>query len=212
MTEPTVCVPSAPGTMPAATAAAEPEEEPPGVCSRLRGLCVLPGVKVASSVVTVLPMMTAPARRSAVTQAASAMGCRPLWARQPFSVGMSDSIDDVLDADGNPMQRADALALLAQAIGGPCLLERALAVEEGPGLHLRLEGGDAVEAGADQLLRARLAAGNPRSRRGHGQVGEVRIGQWRPSVDSRRPPRWVACLSRRRDSSAARASCRARGT
>ena len=83
-------MPSAPGTMPAATAAAEPEDEPPGVCSRLRGLCVLPGVKVASSVVTVLPMMTAPARRSAVMQAASAAGCRPSWARQPFSVGMSE--------------------------------------------------------------------------------------------------------------------------
>jgi hypothetical protein len=31
-TEPSVCEPSANGTMPAATAAAEPEELPPGVC------------------------------------------------------------------------------------------------------------------------------------------------------------------------------------
>ena len=44
MTEPAVCVPSAAGTMPAAMAAAEPEEEPPGVCSRLRGLRVAAGV------------------------------------------------------------------------------------------------------------------------------------------------------------------------
>ncbi len=60
--------------MPAATAAAEPDEEPPGVCSRLRGLRVTPGVSVASSVVTVLPMITAPARRKAVTEAASSYG------------------------------------------------------------------------------------------------------------------------------------------
>ncbi len=43
ITEPLVCVPSASGTMPAATAAAEPLEEPPGVCSGLCGLRVLPG-------------------------------------------------------------------------------------------------------------------------------------------------------------------------
>ena len=35
MTEPLVCDPTASGTMPAATAAAEPEDEPPGVCSGL---------------------------------------------------------------------------------------------------------------------------------------------------------------------------------
>ncbi len=41
--EPLVCVPMASGTMPAATAAAEPDDEPPGVRSRSRGLRVLPG-------------------------------------------------------------------------------------------------------------------------------------------------------------------------
>src|SRR5438132_329207 len=47
--------------MPAATAAAEPLEDPPGVWPELCGLRVLPGVRVANSVVTVLPRMTAPA-------------------------------------------------------------------------------------------------------------------------------------------------------
>ena len=32
ITEPPVCVPSASGIMPAATAAAEPDDDPPGVC------------------------------------------------------------------------------------------------------------------------------------------------------------------------------------
>ena len=38
--EPTVCEPSAAGTMRMATAAAEPDEEPPGVCSWFHGLRV----------------------------------------------------------------------------------------------------------------------------------------------------------------------------
>ena len=40
ITEPLVCEPIASGTMPAATAAAEPEDEPPGVRSRSCGLRV----------------------------------------------------------------------------------------------------------------------------------------------------------------------------
>jgi hypothetical protein len=43
--EPLVWVPRATGTIPAATAAAEPIEEPPGVCPRFQGLVVLPGWK-----------------------------------------------------------------------------------------------------------------------------------------------------------------------
>ncbi len=43
-TEPAVCEPSAKGTIPSATAAAEPLEEPPGVREGSRGLRVFPGV------------------------------------------------------------------------------------------------------------------------------------------------------------------------
>ena len=43
ITEPLVCEPIAPGTMCAATAAAEPLEEPPGVRPASCGLVVLPG-------------------------------------------------------------------------------------------------------------------------------------------------------------------------
>src|SRR2546427_10539677 len=87
--DPVVWLPSASGTMPAPTAAADPLDEPPGVCSGLCGLRVLPGERVANSVVTVLPMMTAPAARSSVTTAASRDGVRPAWSTEPFSVGMS---------------------------------------------------------------------------------------------------------------------------
>src|ERR1700686_4662312 len=43
ITEPSVCVPNASGTIPAATAAAEPDDEPPGVCLGFQGLTVGPG-------------------------------------------------------------------------------------------------------------------------------------------------------------------------
>ncbi len=63
--------------MQSATAAAEPLDEPPGVCAGLCGLCVLPGWKKANSVVTVLPMMIAPMVRIMATQEASRLGRWP---------------------------------------------------------------------------------------------------------------------------------------
>ena len=45
ITEPPVWVPMVSGTMPAATAAADPDDDPPGVRARSRGLRVGPGWK-----------------------------------------------------------------------------------------------------------------------------------------------------------------------
>src|SRR2546425_11441074 len=75
--------------MPVATAAAEPLEDPPGVCAGLCGFRVLPGARTANSVVTVLPMITAPAARSIATTLASRDGVRPAQSTDPFSVGIS---------------------------------------------------------------------------------------------------------------------------
>jgi len=61
MVEPITWVPSAALTMPVATDAAEPLDEPPGVCATFHGLRVPRGSDAANSVVTVLPTMTAPA-------------------------------------------------------------------------------------------------------------------------------------------------------
>src|ERR1700761_8665906 len=77
ITEPPVCVPSASGIIPAATAAAEPADDPPGVCSKLCGLRVAVGSAEATAVVVVLPTMVAPARFSIATTAASARGRHP---------------------------------------------------------------------------------------------------------------------------------------
>src|SRR6185295_920591 len=77
MIEPPVCVPNATGTMQSATAAAEPLDEPPGVCCTLCGFAVGPGCRSANSVVTVLPRITAPASRASATHAASWAGRLP---------------------------------------------------------------------------------------------------------------------------------------
>src|SRR5207244_3718270 len=77
ITEPPVWVPTAIGSMPAAIAAAEPDDEPPGVCARLRGLRVPAGSRNAISVETVLPRMMPPARRVIATSAASVRGRWP---------------------------------------------------------------------------------------------------------------------------------------
>src|SRR5262249_26930221 len=77
MTEPPVCVPNAMGSMPAATAAAEPEDEPPGVYAGFTGLRVFAGFMWANSVDAVLPSTSPPARRTMQTAAASAAGRWP---------------------------------------------------------------------------------------------------------------------------------------
>src|SRR5207249_1360633 len=80
---PTVCEPSASGTMRAATAAAEPDEEPPGVCSTFHGLRVGAGSRYANWVVCVFPSTIAPLLRSACTDAASRVGRVCAHARAP---------------------------------------------------------------------------------------------------------------------------------
>src|SRR6516165_1201218 len=73
--DPPVCEPSAPRHMPQASAAAEPDDEPPGVRPAFHGLRVGGGSKEAYCVVTVLPSSTAPASRSRRTQVES---CRAM--------------------------------------------------------------------------------------------------------------------------------------
>ena len=69
--EPIVWLPSDSGIMRAATAAAEPLDEPPGVQARFHGLRVGAGSYVANSVVCSLPSRIAPAALSRATAVAS---------------------------------------------------------------------------------------------------------------------------------------------
>jgi hypothetical protein len=80
LTDPPMSVPSASGTQPEATAAAEPPEEPPGDRDGSHGLRVTPqsGLSVklayANSGVVVLPTMIAPAPSSRSTRRALQSG------------------------------------------------------------------------------------------------------------------------------------------
>ena len=102
MTEPPVWVPTASGTMASATAAAEPDEEPPGVCAAFDGWRVLPGCMKASSVVTVLPSTIAPSASSRRTIHASSPGTRPASSAVPFSVGTPRVSTMSFSATGRP--------------------------------------------------------------------------------------------------------------
>src|SRR5581483_12431114 len=85
--EPIVWLPSATGQRPAATAAADPLLEPPGVRPGAAGLRVGPGAKYAISVVTVLPTTIAPAATSRVTAVACVPAKDPGGSEVPARVG-----------------------------------------------------------------------------------------------------------------------------
>ena len=72
--EPPVWLPRVTGTMKSATAAAEPEEETPGLREKSRGFFTPTGTGLANSVVVALPRITAPAFLRAATQAESRAG------------------------------------------------------------------------------------------------------------------------------------------
>ena len=72
--------------MRAATAAAGPDDEPPGVHARFHGLRVGAGSDVANSVVWSLPRRMAPASLSRATEVASYFGMKPAITFEPASV------------------------------------------------------------------------------------------------------------------------------
>jgi len=85
--DPPVCVPIAKGTMPAATAAADPLELPPGVCSRFRGFRVGGGSRIAKAAVCVFPNKMAPRSRRCRVRARVSTPLMPTtpWARSSSS-------------------------------------------------------------------------------------------------------------------------------
>ena len=106
MIEPMVCVPSASGQSPAATAAAEPLLDPPGVCSGWCGLRVGPGREVGELGGDRLAQdqrarLAQPRRRLAASGPRTALG------RQAAAGARREAVDveDVLDADRHAEQR-----------------------------------------------------------------------------------------------------------
>src|SRR3984957_8769037 len=92
----------------AATAAAEPPDEPPGIRVRSHGLRLGPKAEfsveepMANSSKLVLPMMIAPACRSRLVTVDSYGGCQPARMREPQVVGMPTVVKRSLTATGTP--------------------------------------------------------------------------------------------------------------
>src|ERR1019366_3146505 len=87
--DPPVWEPMAPRHIPVDTAAAEPLDEPPGVCARFQGLRVTGGSKLAYCVVTVLPRKIAPAVRNDAMIGASCRAMLFAHSFEPHAVGQS---------------------------------------------------------------------------------------------------------------------------
>src|SRR5262245_26339457 len=106
--EPPVSVPMPSGAWYAATAAAEPPDEPPGTRFRSHGLRDGPKAEfsvedpIANSSMLVLPRITTPAARSRAVTVASYGGCQPARIFDPQVVGMSTVVNTSLSASGTP--------------------------------------------------------------------------------------------------------------
>ena len=120
-TEPAVSEPIAAGARPKATAAALPEEEPPGASA---GSCTFGGVPVtglmprtekASSERWVLPRQTRPARVAAASTAASRSGVRPASSAEPPSVATPAVSKRSFQAIGTPSSGPRRIPLRARA-------------------------------------------------------------------------------------------------
>src|SRR4029079_18019735 len=102
MIEPTDWVATAIGTMRAATAAPDPLEEPPGDRDASCGFVVGPAMAMAYSVVTVVPMITAPHSRKRRTTVASRAGTRLAWISVPQTHRMPVTSTVSFTATGMP--------------------------------------------------------------------------------------------------------------
>ena len=116
-TDPPMSVPRSQLLKPAATAAAEPPDEPPTLRLRSHGLFVVPNSSLWVSVsalhqrgTLVLPTMTAPAARSAATAGASSDRDVILQFDGPAGAAHPGDRDRVLDRHRDARQRTDVLS------------------------------------------------------------------------------------------------------
>ena len=160
--------------MRAATAAAEPDDEPPGVCSRFHGLRVGAGSRNANCVVCVLPRMIAPLARSICTDGASCVGRRCAHAFAPAVVGMPSTSKMSLMPTGMPCSGPRSLPRFRLFLAQRRLRARARFVDVDPRLERRVERADAREARLDERDGRQRAALDRVAGGDGGQRGRVR--------------------------------------
>src|SRR5262249_34734724 len=161
MVEPITWLPSAALSIPAATAAAEPLLDPPGVRRRSCGLRVPRDSVAANSVVTVFPTMTAPASRSAATLAASRSERQPAKSGEPFSVGMSAVSMMSLIPSGIPSMGERGRAWRQRSVDSSAAT-RALKIEMHECTNPWLKCGEIGKAALEKIARCIGATGKAR--------------------------------------------------
>ena len=208
ITEPPVWVPMASGTMAGGDRRGRARGRAARACARAPpGCAVSAGCMKASSVVTVLPMMTAPAARSRATTVASVRGT-PAGVEGRAVLGRdAGGVDDVLDPDRQAVQRPDRPAARARARRRPApraAPARGRASAQAPHRRLAL-----ARSGRRTPRRARRRLTAPRAIRsrelGRGQVGEARVPRGRQRSASHRP---APAASRRSAGRRRRSPCR----
>ena len=123
MIEPSVSVPTASGTTPTETAAAEPDEDPPALRCGSQGLRVRPPLalqplvecgdrRLAHSLMFDLPSTTRPASRKRLTSVASCRGRVLVSAKEPAVVRRPSEVSMLsFRAMASPVQRAAGVAV-----------------------------------------------------------------------------------------------------
>ena len=178
-------VPIASGTASAATAAAEPPEEPPGTRERSQGFRTGPKAELSfeepipNSSQLVFPTTTHPAAFSRATQVASSAATNPARIREPAVEGREADVHVVLHGEGHSrerhrLSRRDSAVDLRRRRHGALRGD----VEEGA-----VEGPAAFGAGERRLRH--VPRGHPPLRDGRRQVVRRPVEE---SVDVRRHP------------------------
>ena len=163
--EPPVSVPIASGASKAATAAAEPPPEPPGILVRSQGLCDGPKAEcsveepIANSSMLVLPRIGMPAARSRVTIVASYGGIQFSRMRDPTVVGIPRVAAMSLTAIGTPARTCSSSPAARRWSTSRAADEGAVRVDVQERVDVAVHGGDPVEVGLRHLDRADLLAG-----------------------------------------------------
>ena len=201
--------------MPAASAAAAPPLEPPGVRVVSCGLRVAPKSRFSVvgrmpiSGVFVLPISTAPARRRRAMQVASVDGHVVGERARPVGRRVRRRVVQILGRERHAVQRP--APDVRQAVALARLGERALAVPGDHGADARVLGLEPLERLAAGLLGRRLGAHavTPRAAQqlAHALVRQARraaavrrrSSPRRRRARSARPPRWPARRPRRTD-------------
>ena len=131
-----------------------------------------------NSGIRVLPMITAPASRSRRTTSPSA-AAGVVFARPPNVVTQPATSISSLIATGTPCSGPGCLAGGQRAVALGRLGAGLVGEHDGERVQCRVPLGDPGQAGLDDLDGADLLLGDPAGQLGHGEVGEMRVGQLR---------------------------------